>query len=338
MNCRLLDALACRNEGRPPIWIMRQAGRYMPEYQALRRQHSLWELFHTPELAVQVTHLPIKLLDVDAAILFSDILVIVEALGLQVAFPLEGGPRVEPAIRSANQVDALPLLPVEEKLHYVFETIRTLKQEIKVPLIGFCGGPFTLASYCIDSGSQGGFTLTKSWMKKDPASFHRLLQKITDVTIAYLQAQERSGVDAIQIFDSWLSVLEDFERLHFAYPYLEQILRAVSVPVILFCRHSSLFPQELVALCPSCISFDWLQPMQVLRTHVPAAMAVQGNLDPLILKQSKGVIDEAVRNLLQSMEGDKGYIVNLGHGVLPDIPFDHVRYFVDLVKNLASTF
>lgn len=334
MNRRLLDALACRNEGRPPVWIMRQAGRYMPEYQALRSCHSLWELFHNPELAVQVTHLPLKSLDVDAAILFSDILVVVEALGLEVAFPLEGGPRVEPPLRSASQVDALPILSVEERLSYVFATIRALKKEIAVPLIGFCGGPFTVASYCIDSGSRGGFSLTKKWMEGDPASFHRLLQKITNVTIDYLQAQERAGVDAIQVFDSWLNVLGAQERASFAYPYLQQILRSVSVPVILFCRHSSLFPEELVALAPSCISFDWLQPMHHLRAQVPSTIAVQGNLDPAILRQSKEEITEAVRSLLGSMQGEKGYIANLGHGVLPDIPFDHVRHFVERIKAL----
>ena len=335
MNRRLLQALACQNGEAPPVWLMRQAGRYMPEYRALRQRHSLWELFHSPDLAVEVTRLPLFLLGVDAAILFSDILVIVEALGLSIQFPDSGGPRVEPAVRTAQQVDELSFIPIEECLSYVMETIRQLRSELTVPLIGFCGGPFTVASYCIDSGSREAFSTTRRWIKEDPTSFHRLLEKITTATIAYLRAQAKQGVDAIQIFDSWLNILDEEERHTFAYPYLRQIIEALSstqVPIILFSRHSSLFPQELVSLHPRCISFDWLRPMEELRKAVPAEMAVQGNLDPAILKQSKLEIAEATKALLASMQGEKGFILNLGHGVTPDIPFDHVRHFIDIAK------
>ncbi len=335
MNNRLLQALACENEGAAPVWLMRQAGRYIPEYRALRNEHSLWELFHNADLAAQVTRLPLSLLEVDAAILFSDILVIAETLGLCIRFPETGGPRVEPAIRTAEQVDALPLLSVEESLSYVFETIRHLKPDLTVPLIGFCGGPFTVASYLIDSGSKREFFYTKRWMKEDPTSLHRLLHKMTVATIAYLKAQVKEGVDAIQIFDSWLNILDEPERHAFAYPYLKQILDAfadVSIPVIIFCRHSSLFPQELVSLKPSCISFDWLRPMTQLRSAVPNHIAVQGNIEPSILKLSKSEITQATQALLHSMDGEKGFILNLGHGVTPDIPFDHVRHFVDVAK------
>ena len=334
MNKSLLEALKCTNSGRPPVWIMRQAGRYMPEYQALRKKHSLWQLFHEPELAAQVTLLPIDLLGVDAAIVFSDILVIAEALGLSVVFPDKGGPRIEPAVSTKSQVEKLLPFPVEEKLSYVFKTIDLVKKQLKVPLIGFCGGPFTIASYFIDSTSQDAFSRTKKWMKEDPQSFHLLLQKITDVTISYLKGQIKSGVDALQIFDSWLNQLEQEERKTFAYPYLQQILdalRPTGVPTILFCRHSSLFPEELSLLKPSCISLDWHQPMDLLRTLVPHSIAVQGNLDPVILKLPKSEITSHVNKMIESMKGERGYIVNLGHGVTPDIPFDHVRHFVDLI-------
>lgn len=335
MNNRLLQALACDNEGPAPVWLMRQAGRYMPEYRTLREQHSLWKLFHNADLAAQVTRLPLSLLEVDAAILFSDILVIAETLGLSIRFPESGGPRVEPAIRTAEQVDALPLLCVEESLSYVLETIHQLKPDLTVPLIGFCGGPFTVASYLIDSGSKQEFLFTKQWMKKDAPSLHRLLHKITVVTIAYLKAQVKEGVDAIQIFDSWLNILDEPQRHAFAYPYLKKILEALAdedVPVIVFCRHSSLFPQELVSLNPSCISFDWLRPMIELRSVVPNHIAVQGNIEPSILKLSKSEITQATQNLLRSMKSEKGFILNLGHGVTPDIPFDHVRHFVNVAK------
>ncbi len=335
MNDRFLKALSCANKGQAPVWLMRQAGRYMPQYLALREKHSLWELFHSPGLAAEVTRLPMTLLGVDAAILFSDILVIAEGLGLEIRFPDSGGPRIEPPVRTAAQVDALCQLNIEEKLSYVMQTIHQLKPGLNVPLIGFCGGPFTVASYCVDSGSRQEFVLTKQWMREDPLSFHRLLQKITTATIAYLKAQVNAGVDAIQIFDSWLSVLDEGERHQFAYPYLKQILEAFSlsnIPIILFCRHSSLFPHELAALKPACISFDWLRPIGALRADVPKNIAVQGNLEPEILKLSKQEITLATHTLLEQMRGEQGYIVNLGHGVTPDIPLDHVRHFVDTVK------
>lgn len=336
MKSSFLAALACQNNARPPVWLMRQAGRYMPEYQALRSKHSLWQMFHCPEVAVEVTKLPLSLLGVDAAILFSDILVVVEMLGLSIQFPESGGPRVEPAISSAAQIDQLPLLAAEESVLYVLQTIAQLKAEIHVPLIGFCGGPFTVASYCIDSGSKEQFVLTKKWIKEDPMSLHRLLQKLTTATIAYLKGQISQGVDAIQIFDSWLNILDQKEREAFAYPYLRQIIEALKetqIPVIIFCRNSSLFPEELVNLKPACISFDWHCRMAELRSSVPKQIAVQGNLDPSILKLSKDLITQKTRELLDSMKNEPGYILNLGHGVTPDIPLDHVRHFVNLIKS-----
>ncbi len=339
MSALLLDALKCANERRPPVWLMRQAGRYMPEYQVLRKKHSLWQLFHEPELASQVTHLPIDLLGIDAAIVFSDILVIAEVLGLSIVFPETGGPRVEPSIRTSAQADALPILPVDEVLSYVFETIRQVKKEITIPLIGFCGAPFTIASYLIDSGSKQEFIYTKQWMKEDPKSFHRLLDKLTESSIAYLLGQIKAGVDVIQVFDSWASVLSDEERRLFCYPYLQKIvdaLKPTGIPVILFCRNSSLFPQELSALESACISFDWHRPMSVLRAQVPSHIAIQGNIDPSFLKNEPDQIVKAVKELLVSMRGEKGFIVNLGHGVLPDIPFKHVQCFVDTVKSFGG--
>ncbi len=336
MNTLFLEALHCRNQNRPPVWLMRQAGRYMPQYRALREKHSLWQLFHEPELAFQVSMLPIDLLGVDAAILFSDILVIAELLGLRVHFPDKGGPRVEPAIRTAAAVDALPVLHVEEVLSYVLKTIELLKPALQVPLIGFCGGPFTVASYFIDSGSKQEFEHTRAWMELDPASFHRLLDKLTIASISYLQAQVKAGVNAIQIFDSWASILTDAQFQAFCLPYLKRMVDAISVPVILFCRNSSLRPKELAALEPRCISFDWHRPMSELRKEVPFHIAIQGNIDPSFLLNPKPQIQEALSALLSSMQGEKGFIVNLGHGVLPDIPFEHVQCFVDAVKEMHS--
>jgi uroporphyrinogen decarboxylase len=338
MNDLLLKALLCEEVIRPPVWLMRQAGRYMPQYRELRKKHTLWELFHDSQLASEVTCQPLTFLGVDAAILFSDILIIAESLGLTVAFPDQGGPRVEPAIHTAAQVDALPYIPVEESLGVVFETIRLVKQRSSVPLIGFSGGPFTVASYFIDSVGHGEFKRTKAWMLEDPKSFHALLSKITLATIAYLKQQVKAGADALQVFDSWASVLDEEQFQTFCVPYLQQIVTALketNVPVILFCRSSSLRAEALSEIRPSAISFDWHHSMADLRKKVPQGIAVQGNFNPEFLKLPQEEIAASVKAVLTEMAGARGYIVNLGHGVTPDIPFDNVRRFVDTVKEFS---
>jgi len=335
-NALLLEALRCAPTARPPVWLMRQAGRYSPRYRALRSHYSLGEMFHLPEIAAQVTCMPLEELNVDAAILFSDILVIAEVLGLSVHFPDKGGPRVDPPIATKEQVDALPYIPVEEALSYVFETISLIKPQIQVPLIGFCGGPFTVASYFIDSTSQTAFQKTREWLTKDPVSFHLLLTKITRASIAYLQAQVKAGADVVQVFDSWANVLSDEEFAQFSLPYLGQIVDALkqsNVPVILFCRSSSLRAEALAALEPTAISFDWHLPMLTLRQKVGGHIAVQGNFDPQLLLSPKEKIQREVREVFAAMQGERGYIVNLGHGITPDIPIDHVRCFVDEVHH-----
>lgn len=238
MNDLLLRALRCEKVERVPVWLMRQAGRYMPQYRKLREKHSLWDMFHNPELAAVVTKLPLEHLGVDAAILFSDILVIAEALGLTVQFPETGGPKIVPAIESAKQVGALPLILVEESLGFVFETIRLVKKNISVPLIGFSGGPFTVATYMLDSFNHGSFENTKNWIKNERVALHQLLEKITHATIAYLKAQVSVGADVLQVFDSWASRLNEEEFDEFSCFYLEQIVNALkptNIPIILFC-------------------------------------------------------------------------------------------------------
>lgn len=330
MRSRLLSALACESVDRPPVWLMRQAGRYLPEYRQLRAKHSLWTLFHEPELAVQVTLQPLQRFPLDAAIMFSDILVLAEALGLKIAFPDQGGPRVEPSL---DRLSDLKPLDVKETLSYVFETIRLLKKELTVPLLGFSGAPFTLACYFIDSTSRNLFERTKRWMKEDPASFHQLLSMLTTLVIDYLQEQVKSGVNGVQVFDSWANSLNDEEFAEFSLPYLKQIVDAVQTqitPVIVFCRDSSLRVEPLVQLGARCLSFDWHRPIEELRLQVPSNMAIQGNFPPDLLKCPLDEIGRHVERAKQAMQGQRGWIVNLGHGVTPDIPVDHVRYFVDL--------
>ncbi len=329
MNPLLLKALKCENAGgRPPVWLMRQAGRFLPEYRALRTRHALWEMFHNSELAAQVTRLPLGVLGVDAAILFSDILVIAEAFGMQVHFPETGGPYVEPLIRSAADIDALVQLDVRSVLGYVRKAVQILREDLRVPLIGFCGAPFTVASYLIEKGK------VQDWLSKEPKSFHLLLDKLARASIDYVRMQIEAGVQVVQIFDSWASLLDPAQFHAFSLPYLRQIieaLRETKVPLIVFCRNSSLFPRELAALEPSGISFDWHREMSQLRAQVPASIAVQGNLPPEILKAPRPVLIAETQRLLHAMRGEPGFIFNLGHGVLPDTPVDNVRCLVETI-------
>lgn len=294
-----LEALKCKNKSRPPVWLMRQAGRYMPSYRKLREKHSLRELFFTPELAAEVTLMPIDQLGVDAAILFSDITTVALPLGFSLEFS-EG-----PVIHGKLERRGI------ETLEPIAEAIRIIKPQLKVPLIGFCGGPYTVASY----------------INGDPA----LLDPITEVTIEYIRMQERAGVDAIQIFESWADRLNKEEFQKFCVPYLKRLVDAASVPVIIFMRGASQRVEELVKLEPDAISFDWEKPMSELRKQVP--MAVQGNLNPDLLYQPLPVIREKTKELLDSMKGDPGFIVNLGHGMKPDMSVDAVKCLVDTVKN-----
>ncbi len=237
MNDRFLNALHHRNLGRPPVWLMRQAGRYLPEYSALRQRHSFLQMCHEPDLITEVSLMPIKRFGVDAAILFSDILLILEAFGKKVRFEEGIGPIIEEPVRASTDVDQLPIPQVEETLACVAQGVSQLRAELSVPLIGFCGGPFTLASYLIEGGSSRDLTLTKQWMYRDPESFHRLLQKITDANIALLHMQIRHGAQAIQVFDSWAHVLATAQFREFSLAYLHKIvaaLKATEKPVILF--------------------------------------------------------------------------------------------------------
>ncbi len=339
MSSLFLDAVQCKNKGRAPVWLMRQAGRSLPEYRAFREHHSLEELFHTPTLAAEITLLPVELLGVDAAILFSDILMIAEVFGFEVRFVEGKGPVLEPALETPEQIENLSAKKVKSVLACVAETIRLVKKMSSIPLIGFCGGPFTVASYLIEGGSsKKELSKTKSFLFSHPESFHSLLEKLTDATIDYLKMQIEAGVQALQIFDSWANTLSTPHFNTFCLLYLQKIVEAIKpsgVPLILFCRGSSFFADELVSLHPSAISFDWHKDLSELRKSVPRNIAVQGNLDPHLLKAPLPTIRTQVHNLLSSMRNDPGFILNLGHGVLPDTPVEAVKCFVNAAKDFS---
>ena len=328
LTSKLLKALHCCNEGRPPVWMMRQAGRSLPEYQLIKQSHSLEEMFRTPELICTITKQPLDILGVDAAILFADILHVPMSLGIDVSFPGNGGPVLTPLLKQGRDLAFLYPLPVEESLSFVREGIQHIKREIQTPLIGFCGAPFTVMSY------MTGKTV-KQWLYGDPTSAQTLLQMLTDQSIAYLNMQIDAGVDAVQIFDSWASLLSQEAFRSFSLPFLTQIVRAVNgrVPVIIFARGASAFVSDIVESGAQAISFDWTYPLWELRKKVPKGMAVQGNLDPELLQAPIKVIEKETIKLLKKMENDPGFIANLGHGILPSTPVHHIQAFVNTIKN-----
>jgi uroporphyrinogen decarboxylase len=325
---RFLSALTYRNsEDRPPVWLMRQAGRYLPEYRQLRQKHDFLTLCHEPELAAEVTLQPLKRFELDAAILFSDILVIPEALGMKLRFDEGVGPVFDQPL---EEVQLAPSFG--DKLDFVKEAIGLVQQQYKGPLLGFSGAPFTLASYMIEGGSSRTFKKTKTWMLKDPEGFHKLLKLLTAQVIAYLKMQLLAGVQAVQLFDSWAHVLSDTHFRAFCLPYLKEIVKEVK-PIILFCRGSSIFAPLLAALSPTGISLDWQSNLKEMRQKIPAPIVLQGNLDPDILYASPDVVKQHAQEMVRSMQGDGGYIFNLGHGILPDVPLESVYALVDGVKS-----
>jgi uroporphyrinogen decarboxylase len=337
MSDVFLNALKCKNHDRPPVWLMRQAGRALPSYRKIREKISIEELFHQPDLAAQITLLPVQELDVDAAILFTDILILAEAFGFRVCFVEGRGPVIEPRLTTPEDIEKLEVREISSSLSFVFETIRIAKKNLKVPLIGFCGGPFTVASYLLEGGSGGKeLAKTKAWMYTHPESFHLLLKKITQASIEYLKLQIQAGVQVLQIFDSWAHVLSTPFFLSFCLNYLNQIVHALketNIPVIVFCRGSSFFAQELVTLEPHAISFDWHKELHTLRKKVPSHIAIQGNLDPHLLRGPKALVQSETERLIHSMNKDPGFIVNLGHGVLPDTPLENLHSLIQTVKS-----
>ncbi|MDP1835128.1 MAG: uroporphyrinogen decarboxylase [Chlamydiales bacterium] len=338
MTSLFLNALSCCNDGRPPVWLMRQAGRYLPEYRALRARHDFLDMCHRPELIADVTLMPIKRFDMDAAILFSDILIVLEILGRKVRFEEGVGPVIDRPLANAIDVHELKIADISQ-LSFVAEGIARIKQQLRQPLIGFCGGPFTVASYLIEGGSSRELSKTKRWMFQDPDSFHQLLDIITQINIDYLKLQVAAGVDAIQVFDSWAQVLAPNHFEEFSLRYMDKIVKALEPtkkPIILFCRGSSVFAKQLASSQPSAISVDWNSDLAHQRKLLGPNIAIQGNLDPHLLFAPLHVIRREAEDLLSRMRGDKGFIFGLGHGVLPETPIEAVETLVNCVRTCMA--
>jgi len=326
-DSRFLQALRAENRGRPPVWLMRQAGRYLSSYRKLRSRYTLSEMFHTSDLIEEVTMLPVDELGVDAAILFSDILLPLEHIGFSVEY--EKGPKVKASLCKEEEVS------MEERFSFLTSAIVNLKKRLSVPLLGFAGAPFTIASYVLDHDKHHLLQKTKQALYQTPSTFFSLLDRLADLVIAYLHRQIRAGVDVVQIFDSWAGVLEEEQFAKCSVHYLHKIIEAIrptKVPVIVFCRGSSLFAEQLAHLKPNGISFDWHRPLDKLKTQVPYPIAIQGNLDPDVLKAPFAEITRKTKQMLSFMEGERRFIAGLGHGVTPEISEEAVKCFVSTVQ------
>lgn len=331
-NDLFIRAAQSQQTERPPVWMMRQAGRFMPEYWEIKNKYTFLEMCKTPEIAADVTMLPVDLLGVDAAILFSDILVTAEAMGGDLSFEQEVGPRFSNPVRSHADADKLSVDCVG-KLQYVAEAIKVIQQRLdgSIPLIGFAGAPFTILSYLVEGGSSKDFKRTKLLLNNEPELAHKILQKIADVTVDYLNMQIDAGVNALQLFDSWALALSWNDYRDFSHHYNKYILSKIrrTVPVISFCKGSSVFAPMMAEAHPDVISVDWNADLKNIKQALPEGIAVQGNLDPFVLYADKKVIKDKIHQLFERMRGEKGFIFNLGHGIMPDIPFDNVKFAIE---------
>jgi uroporphyrinogen decarboxylase len=329
VNDRLLRA--CRNEpaDATPVWFMRQAGRYMADYRALRQRYSLLEICRTPELALAVTLQPVDLIEVDAAILFSDLLIPFAPMGLDFDFVKGEGPSIARPIRHVDDVDRLRTFEPREVLAYVFTTIRLLRDELhdRVPLIGFGGAPFTLASYAIEGGPSTTYSRTKSFMYTQPQAWHRLCGRFTAMMIDYLRAQIDAGVQVVQVFDSWAGHLSRADYREFALPHTTRIFEALAgtVPLIHFGVGTTAILGDLAEAGGDVIGVDWRLPLDDAWTIVGTDRAIQGNLDPAVLLGPPDRLFAAADDVLRRASGRPGHIFNLGHGVLPSTPLEHVQ-------------
>jgi uroporphyrinogen decarboxylase len=327
---------------RRPVWFMRQAGRYMPEYRAIRERNGFLEACKTPDIAIEITLQPVRALGVDAAILFSDIMITAEGMGVSVEFA--PGPQLPEPIRSRAQIEALRIPDPHESVPYVLETLRRLRAELHtdVALIGFCGAPWTLANYLVQGGSAKEFTRMKRLLYEDAEAGELLLRKLASTNAAYLRAQIEAGAQAVQIFDTWAGLLDPDDYARWALPYVRQMIDEVRsaaddhVPIIYFARDAWGAVEHLRTCGADVLSIDWRVPLDVARRTLGTEIAVQGNLDPAALFAPWPVLRQRADAVLARAGDAPGHIFNLGHGILPETPVDNVRRLVEYVHERTS--
>lgn len=338
-NDLLLRALAGEELKRPPVWMMRQAGRYLPDYMALKAKYSFFERCQNPELASEITIQPVDQVGVDAAILFSDILVVPQAMGMEVQMHEGKGPLLPEPIKKMSDLQRLSVNDPNISLEYVMKAIQVTKQKLneRVPLIGFAGAPWTLLCYMVQGKGTKTFDEAKSFLYTEKETSHKLLSMITEMTIAYLKAQIHAGVNTVQLFDSWAGILSPSDFREYSLPYIRQIVREVKdiAPVIVFAKGAWFALKELSETGASGLGIDWCVDASFAREHAGKDITLQGNFDPAKLNAPIPVIKSSVREMIKSF-GTKRYIANLGHGILPNIPVDHAKAFVEAVKEFSN--
>jgi len=337
-----IDAVRKRPVGRTPIWIMRQAGRYLPEYMEVRRKHDFITVCKTPELAAEVTLQPIRRFGFDAAILFSDILVVPEAMGMKLEFREDHGPRLYPEVRNERDVGNLNSSGVEGELEYVTGAIRFIQGELagQTPLIGFSGSPFTLATYMVEGSPSRNFKQIKTMMYREPDVLSKLLEKLTEVVTAYLVMQIKTGVDAVQVFDTWGGIVPPHLYEDFSARFMKEIVKALrpyGVPVTLFSKGGIDILRSLADSGADMLGVDWMTDMARAKHAAGTVAALQGNLDPTALYGSRELIRSEVGKILEVFGGESGHVFNLGHGILPDIPVEKVQFLVEEVRTRSES-
>jgi len=338
-NDLFLRALKGETVARPPVWMMRQAGRYLPEFMEIKKKYDFFTRCQTPELASEITVQPIRRYGMDAAILFSDILVIPQAMNIEVQMKPDFGPYLPKPVRTQEDVNKVIIPDVLESLDYVMEAIKATKEKLNdaVPLIGFAGSPWTILCYCVQGQGSKTFDKAKQFCFTQPVAAHQLLQKITDTTIAYLKAKVAAGVDAVQVFDSWGGMLSPVDYQEFSFQYIQQIIDALKeeAPVIVFGKGCWFALNEMSKSGASALGVDWTCTARNARYLSGGAITLQGNLDPSRLLSPPAEIKKMVTQMINEFGKDK-YIVNLGHGILPYIPVDNAKAFIDAVKEYGS--
>ncbi len=338
-NDLFLRALKGETVDRPPVWMMRQAGRYLPDFMKLKEKYDFFTRCRTPELATEITVMPIHQVGPDAAILFSDILVVPQAMNIEVQMKPGVGPWLPNPVRTSRDVEKVYVPDVHEELGYVMDAIKMTKQALndEVPLIGFAGSPWTILCYTVQGQGSKNFDIAKKFCFTNPAAAHTLLQKITDTTIAYLKAKVAAGVDAVQIFDSWGGMLSPTDYQIFSWRYMQQIIDALKdeVPVIAFGKGCWFALDEMSKSGASALGIDWTCSARNARYLTGGKITLQGNFDPSRLYSPPAEIKKMVHQMIDEFGKDR-YIVNLGHGILPDIPVENARAFVDAVKEYSK--
>jgi uroporphyrinogen decarboxylase len=338
---RFLRALKRKPVDSTPVWMMRQAGRYLPEYREVRKNaKDFIQMCKTPELAATVTLQPLQRFDLDASIIFSDILVIPQAMGVDLKFVENQGP-VLSTISTQNQINTLKTINAEEDLGYVLDAIKLVKKDLpsSIPLIGFCGSPWTVACYMVEGQTSKTFSKIKKWAYVDPNGIKSLLQKLTDASIGYLKAQVTAGAQVLQIFDTWGGVLPPKEYSEFSLSFMQQIVASLKqdptlkdIPIILFSKGANFALEEIANTGCDAVSLDWTQDLKQAKNLVGSKVALQGNLDPCCLYASKETIQNKVTSILAAYNSEPGHIFNLGHGIYPDIPIEGVEYMIEAIR------